>query len=139
MVEPDQARRALARLCGYRLVADAYRIASLRPIMRRRRLGVWVTVECPASAGRRWGCQYTQRVEDPYELWLLRSALQPTGRSDPAPSVRRRSLTLESMSGEEIDELLLGQDAGAEGDGRATARRPPSTCPDQFPGRWAGR
>ena len=135
LVPRDQARQALANLCGYRLVADGYRITSLRPTIRRWRLGVWVTVARPSRAGRRWACQYTRRVEDPYELWLLRSALQPTGRSDPAPPVRRRSLSLESMSGEEIDELLRGQDAGSEGDGSTPARRSATPRPDPLPVR----
>src|SRR3954468_6039225 len=96
---------------------------SLCPPARRWRLGVWVTVARPASADRRWGCQYTRRVEDPYELWLLRSALQPSGRSDRAPRVPTRSLALESMTGEEMDGLLRGEDAGAEDD--STEQRPP--------------
>ncbi len=135
LVPPDQARQALARLCGYRLVADGYRITSLRPTLRRGRLGVLVTVARPSRAGRRWACLYTRRVEDPYELWLLRSALQPTGRPVPTPPVRRRSLALELMSGEEIDALLRGPDAGAEGDDRALARRSPMPPPDLSPGR----
>ena len=117
LVPRDQARQALARLCGYRPAADGYRITSLLPTVRRWRPGVWVTVARPSRAGRRWECLYTRRVEDPYELWLLRSALQPSGRSDRAPTVPTRSLALESMSGEEIDELLRGPDAGAEDDG----------------------
>ncbi|MEJ7637989.1 MAG: hypothetical protein WKF75_08415 [Singulisphaera sp.] len=126
-VPRGQARLSLANLCGYRLVADGYRITSLRPTMRRWRFGVWVTVERPARAGRR--CCRLRGGSRPVPAMAA-----PVGttdrRSDPAPPVRRWSLSLESMSGEEIDGLLRGRDAGAEGNGRAPARRSATPRPD---------
>jgi hypothetical protein len=109
LTDPDQAREALAHLFGYRLRGRDYRIVSLRPAWRRWRIGILVTVERPSTLCRSWTCQYVRRVEDPHELWLLRSALRPHAGAEikpadpPSPEQPRR---LEALSGAELDRLL---------------------------------
>lgn len=89
LAPPDQAREALATLCGYRLRGSGYRIVSLRPSIRALRFGVRVTVAGPSKFSRSWECRYVRRVEDPHELWLIRSALravESTGERVPSES-----------------------------------------------------
>ena len=109
LTDPDQAREALARMSGYRLRGRGYRLVSLRPAWRRWRFGVVVTVERPSNLCRSWTCRYVRRVEDPHELWLLRSAMRPHARIeiktvDSSPPERPRRL--EALSGVELDQLL---------------------------------
>jgi hypothetical protein len=102
---PDQAREALAKLCGYRLQGPGYRIDSIRPGLRRGRFGVWVTVVHP-SRHSRWQCGYVRWITDPNELWLLRSALRPGAEPAPVSQGARTTGELDGMSGDEMDRLL---------------------------------
>jgi hypothetical protein len=110
LIDAGQARESLARICGYRLTSNDYRIVSLRPALRHWRFGVWATVERPSALSRSWSCRYVRWVEDPHELWLLRSAVRtnreavPAPARTPAPSPPSR---LESMSGADMDRLLV--------------------------------
>jgi hypothetical protein len=119
LVPPDQARAALARLCGYRLHGESARIASLRPSIRRWRFGIWVIIARPSKASRHWECQFARWVEDPHEVWLLRSALQASERPGPALTLRARPLAIASMRAEEVDDLLRGTDAREDRDSPA--------------------
>jgi hypothetical protein len=109
LTDSDQAHDALAQFCGYRLHPGDYRITSIRPSLRRGRLGAWVTVAQASKSTRRWTCCHVRWIDDPHELWLLRSALRvkPTEpAATPAPAPRPKPTTLERLSEAEIDHLL---------------------------------
>jgi hypothetical protein len=117
-IDSEQARESLANLCGYRLHGDGYRIVSVTPSVRHWRAGVWVTIARPSSFTRRWECRYVRWVDDPHELWLLRSALRPTAGDRPPHPQREgpRPIPLDGINGDEIDELL-GDAEPRRGDG----------------------
>jgi hypothetical protein len=108
LTDSEQARVALFKLCGYRLQASDYRIESIRPALRRGRLGAWVTVAQTSKSTRRWACCFVRWIDDPNELWLLRSALRPSPESarTPPPASPRGANDLERMTVAELDQLL---------------------------------
>ena len=126
LAAPDQAREALARLCGYRLQADDYRIASIRPSIRGWRPGVLVSVARRSRSSRHWECRYVRWVGDPHELWLIRSAVRHAERMETAPVRRERRVNaLEVMSTDEMDGLLGRPGEGPDRDGRGSGPRTP--------------
>lgn len=126
LAAPDQAREALARLCGYRLQAGDYRLVSLRPSIRGLRLGVLVTVTRGSRSGRHWECRYVRRVADPHELWLIRSAVRHVGETSAVPLVAEPgSDALGTRSEGEMDALLGRPGEGPDQDGQGPVRRSP--------------
>lgn len=109
----EQAREALAQHYGYRLPADGYDVARIRPSIRSGRFGVWVTVQKRTRRARHWQCSYTRWVGDPNELWLLRSSLRPEAEAAPQ-SVPLAQIPLDGFEGAELDELLSGRPAGSK-------------------------
>jgi hypothetical protein len=105
LVEAVEAHKSLREVCGYRLVfTSPHRIISVRPSLKRFRPGLWVVVE-PIQQKGKWSQRWTKWVEDPMELWLLRSAVRGVPRSVSQPQVSSRS-TFDFIS-EEMDELLM--------------------------------
>jgi hypothetical protein len=107
-IDPAQARESLARVCGYRLHGEGYRVVSVVPSLHRWRVGVWVTIARPSAFTKRWECRYVRWIDDPHELWLLRSALRGTTAPRAVPGHRPGAIALDDIDADEIDELLGG-------------------------------
>lgn len=107
---PDQARDALARLCGYRIKPGDHRIVSVRPSIRGGRLGVRVTVQRPSQSTRHWTHQDVRWITDPHEWWLLRSAMLDTDTAAPrktsAEHAEPSAFELHRVSSDELDRLV---------------------------------
>lgn len=74
LTSPQEARHALRQMASYRIGTGSHRIALIRPGVRRFRFGVLVTVQ--QGKPRSWTQQWVRWIDDPMELWLLRSAVQ---------------------------------------------------------------
>lgn len=80
---PNEARRALKTLAHYRLGRRPHRLVRVRPGFRRFRFGVLVTIE-PMGQSKQWTQRWCRWIEDPIELWLLKSAMAgPPGEDVP--------------------------------------------------------
>lgn len=126
LADPAEAREALRNLCSYRLVGGPHRAARIVPGLRRFRPGVWVTIEPEQQPSRHWATRLIRWVDDPIELWLIRSAIWGTGTASitarPTSSRSRRS-SLDGMPAAEIDERLTPERTPpSERGGRASAR-----------------
>ncbi len=115
LASSDEAHEALRRLCGYRLVGGPQRIARVVPGLRRFRFGVRVVVQAERQPSRSWTAQWVRWVDDPLELWLIRSAVSGAGPARPEPGAGTAARgqpseggLLDSMSREEMGELLGG-------------------------------
>lgn len=101
--EPSEARRVLKETCRYTLKTDGYRIARARPTIRGWRLGLHVVVEKEGHAS--WRTQFVRTITDPWEWWLVRSALRPDPRPAPVATPRPGG-RLDRFSPAELDRLL---------------------------------
>ncbi len=110
--EPTEAHEALRQVCGYRLVGGPHRIVRLVPGLRRFHFGIRVVVEVQDQPSRHWTTQWVRWVDDPVELWLIRSAVRGVGVVRPQSESKERKAShrpngrLDRMSAEEMDRLL---------------------------------
>lgn len=126
LCDPTEAREVLRNLCSYRLVGGPHRVVRIVPGLRRLRLGVLATIESEQQPSRHWATRLVRWVDDPIELWLIRSAIRGTGitcsTARPASSLPRRG-SLDGMSAADMDELLMPERTSPPGHGgRASAR-----------------
>ena len=114
---PDQANESLAELCSYRILPNTVtRLRCCIPWFRRWRFGVFVFFVPVSQKSRHWTLCWVRWVDDPLELYLVRSAAQGVTPPPPPAPVRTNSRSrpqpvaasslLESMSSDDWRELL---------------------------------
>ena len=76
-IDAQQANKSLLDLCGYKLEpSKPMRLAHCRLGVRNFRLGLYVTATPIHHKSKHWQMYWCRFVDDPYEFYLVRSALQ---------------------------------------------------------------